>query len=175
MAKIEPKEESGWEDRHDIINTIKFYDKTFSWMHLVIGKRKKDGELVLRLKKFRNWFSIPSEKYLALVQKMLEKGANELGWDSELTDEQIEGMIKENEALRELKSKSKKQITHQKNVIDNLLEQVGKLREEQLSLNLQIFKNDIKEFKNILKIESKEKDIQSWLYDHPWIFGPTYV
>lgn len=56
-----------------------------------------------------------------------------------------------------------------------MLEQVGKLREEQLSLNLRIFKNDIKEFKNILKIESKEKDIQSWLYDHPWIFGPTYV
>lgn len=175
MVKTKPKEESGWEDRNDIIKTIKFHDKTFGWMHLVLGKRKKDGELVLRLKKFRNWFSIPSEKYLVLVQKMLEKGANELGWNSELTDEQIERMIKENEALRELKSKSKKQITHQKEVIDNLLEQVGKLREEQLSLNLKIFKNDIKEFKNILKNESKEKDIQSWLYNHPWIFGPTYV
>lgn len=175
MAKEKPKEESSWEDRHDIIKTIKFHDKSFGWMHIVLGKRKNDGELVLRLKKFRNWFNIPSEKYLAIVQKMLEKGANELGWHSELTDEQIERMIKENEALKELKGKSKEQIARKKEIIDDLLEEVGKLREEQLSLNLNNFKNDIKEFKNILKKESKEKDIQSWLYNHPWIFGPTYV
>jgi|GEM_PF-2799558 len=175
MVKIEPKEESGWEDRHDVIKTIKFHDKNLGWMHLVLGKRKNDGELVLRLKRFRNWFSIPSEKYLALVQKMLERGANELGWHSELTDEQIERMVEENKSLRELKGKTRKQIAHQKEVIDNLLEQVGKLREEQLSLNLTNFKNDIKEFKNLLKKESKERDIQSWLYDHPWVFGPTYI
>lgn len=175
MKTIKPKKESGWEDRHEIIKTIKIYDKSFSWIHLVLGKRKKDGQMVLRLKRFRNWFTIPSEKYLFVVQKMLEKGADELGWSSEFGGENIEKMIKENESLKKVKEKTKEQITHQKEIIDNLLRQVGKLREEQFSINLEEFKKDIKMLSSLLKEKSKEKDIQLWLYNHPWMFGPNYV
>lgn len=169
------KESSGWKERHDIIKTIKIHDKSFGWMHLVLGKRKKDGELVLRLKRFRNWFTIPSEKYLKLVKKMLEKGAEELGWTGELSDENIEKMIKEKESLKKIKEKSNKQISHQKEIIDSLLQQVGKLREERFLISLEDFKKDIKDFKSLLKEKNKERDIQLWLYEHPWVFGPNYV
>ena len=169
------KEITKWEDRHDIVQIIKISDKSFGWMHLVLGKRKKDGEFVLRLKRFRNWFTIPSEKYLKLVNQMLEKGAEELGWTGELPDQKIEEMIKENESFKESKEKSKKQISHQKEIIDKLLQQVGKLREERFLISLGDFKNDIKYFNGLLKEKTKEKDIQLWLYEHPWVFGPNYV
>ena len=175
MAEDKKPETTKWTDRYDVIKIIKISDKSFGWMHLVLGKRKKDGELVLRLKRFRNWFTIPSDKYLRIVQKMLEKGAEELGWDSELSDEKIEKMIKENKSLKELKAKTKKQVTHQKEIIDSLLEQVGKLREERFLISLSEFKSDIKDFKKLLKEDSKEKEIQTWLYEHPWVFGPNYV
>ena len=175
MADKEIEKVSSWDDRHDTIKIIKSFDPQLSWTHLVLGRRKKDGKPVLRLKKYRNWFNITSEKHLNVVQRLLEKGASELGWNSELSDEKIETMIDDYESLQQIKGKTEKQISHQKETIDKLLGQVSQLREEQLTLNLKTFKKDIEEFKQLLKGKSKEKEIQLWLYNHQWVFGPTYI
>ncbi|MBI2971761.1 MAG: DUF4263 domain-containing protein [Candidatus Aenigmarchaeota archaeon] len=171
----EPEQANKWSDRHEIVKIIKVSDPEFGWIHLVLGKRKKDGEFVLRLKRYKNWFTIPSQKSLFLIKTMLEKGAEELGWVTELSDEEIEKMIKSNEALKDVKDKSKKQIAHQKEIIEKLLQQVGQLRQQKLLISLDDFKKDIRELKSLLKQKSKEKKIQNWLYDHPWIFGPIYI
>jgi len=175
MLEDKSQEVTRWEDRHEIVKTIKISDKSFGWMHLVIGRRRKDGELVLRLKRFRNWFTIPSEKYLRLVKKMLEKGAEELGWTTDLSDEEINKLIKEHEVIAKDDKKSKKTISRQKDVIEKLLEQVGRLREEKFFIALDEFKNDLKNLKKMLGNGATEKDIQLWLYEHIWIFGPNYI
>ncbi|MCC7570339.1 DUF4263 domain-containing protein [Candidatus Micrarchaeota archaeon] len=170
----EEKKLTRWEDRYDIIKTIKVSDRSFGWMHLVLGKRKKDGELVLRLKRFRNWFMIPSEKYLKFVKKMLDLGAKELNWTNELSEEEIDRLIKKNKELAEIKEKKRSEVRLQKEINQKLLEQITVLRKQQFDLNLKQFKDDLKEFRGLLN-NNKEKDIQNWLYEHPWFFGPKYM
>lgn len=164
-----------WKDRNDEIKILKTYDKKFGWMHLVIGKNKDSGELVLRLKKFGNYFSINSKKQMAYIKKLLEEGAKEISWAEELSDKEITDLINKNKEFRKLKDKTKKQIEHQKETIDDLLNQAAKLREEKFRINLQEFKRDISNLKLLLKNYKKEKDLQNWLYEHSWIFGPTYI
>jgi len=164
-----------WKDRFDEVKTLKTYDPNFKWMHLVIGKSKEDGHFILRLRKFGNNFNINSKKHLAYVKKMLEEGSKELDWHEELGDKEIKELIKKNKEFKELKQKSKKQIIHQKEVVENLLSQVGKLREEKFKIGLDEFKKDLKKFKSLLKNNFKEKELQNWLYEHPWVFGPTYI
>jgi len=164
-----------WADRFDEIKKLKTYDRDFGWMHLVIGKSKEDGHFILRLKKYGNSFNINSKKHLAYVQKLLNEGSRELDWHQELNDKEIKELIKKNKGFKELKQKTRKQIEQQKEVIDELFSQFGKLREEKFKIDLDIFKKEIKQFKLLLRKESKEKELQIWLYEHPWIFGPTYV
>lgn len=78
MAK-EQKEE-GWKDRNTIVKKFKVSGE-FGWMHLWIGESKADGRKFIRLYRYMNWFGIPNAKYLLYVQKLLKKGAEELGWD----------------------------------------------------------------------------------------------
>lgn len=169
------KEIKPWKDRHDEIKILKTYDKSFGWMHLVIGKNKEIGNFVLRLKKFGNRFNISSKKQLAYVKKLLDEGAKEISWFEELNDKEINELINKNQEFKKLKNKSKKQIEHQKEVIYELLNQATKLREQKFEISLEEFKKDILELKSLLKDNSKEKDLQNWLYEHPWVFGPTYM
>lgn len=83
-----PKEIVYWKDRHDVDKTFKGKGP-YGWVHLVVGTRKSDKKRVLRLKRYQNWFGIPSPEYFVLVQEMLKKGANELGWSSETSVIQI--------------------------------------------------------------------------------------
>ncbi|MDD3976493.1 MAG: hypothetical protein PHN22_05005 [Candidatus ainarchaeum sp.] len=75
-----------WNDRNEEIKRYRF-KSSFGWMHLVIARRKEDGVKFLRLKRYMNWFSIPSEKYLSAIYKILDKGALELNWikDSDIS------------------------------------------------------------------------------------------
>lgn len=171
----EETQNTKWEDRFDVVKKIRVSDPTFGWMHLIIGRRKTNGEIVMRLKRYKNWFTIPSKRYLAYVRKMLDRGAEETGWDTDLSDEEIGKMVNENSELMKQKEKSKKQMVRQREVINNLLAQVGQLREAQFAINLENFKKDMKDFKQMLEDDSKEKEIQQWLYEHPWVFGPNYV
>lgn len=164
-----------WKDRFEEIKILKTYDRDFGWMHLIVGKSKKDGHFILRLRKYGNRFNINSKKHLAYIKKLLDEGSKELNWYEELDDKEIKELIKKNKDFKELKQKTKKQIKHQKEVIDELLSQVGKLREEKFKIHLEEFRKEIKNFKSLLKKESKEKELQNWLYEHPWVFGPTYV
>jgi hypothetical protein len=77
-----------WTDRNDILRIFKISGK-FGWLHLVVAQEKESQRKFLRLKRYRNWFSIPNSKYLGLVREMLDKGASELQWDSD-NDEEIE-------------------------------------------------------------------------------------
>ena len=175
MKEIQDKNISSWKERNEEIKVLKVYDKHFKWMHLVIGKNKETGDIVLRLKKFGNWFSISSKKQLAYIKKLLEEGAKEVNWVEELNDKEIKDLINKNKEFKQLKDKSKKQIEHQKETIDELLKQAAKLREQKFEINLEEFKKDISELKNLLEDNSREKDLQNWLYEHPWVFGPTYI
>lgn len=82
MAK--EQEEEGFKGRNDVIKKFKVTGD-FGWMHLWIAESKADGRKFMRLYRYMNWFGIPNAKYLASVQKLLKKGAEELGWkyDSE--------------------------------------------------------------------------------------------
>ena len=75
-----------WSDRNDIVKIIKV-SGNYGWLHLVIAQRKSDGQKFMRLKRYMNWFGIPSAEYLKLTQMMLIKGAEELDW---VTDVEIE-------------------------------------------------------------------------------------
>jgi hypothetical protein len=169
------KEIKPWRDRHDEIKILKVYDKSFGWMHLVVGKNKEVGNFVLRLKKFGNRFNISSKRQLAYIKKLLEEGAKEVSWFEELNDKEINDLIKKNEDFKKIKEKSKRQIEHQKETIDELLKLAAKLREQKFEISLKEFKNDLSQLKILLKSNSKEKELQNWLYEHPWVFGPTYI
>lgn len=171
----DPQKIERWKDRHEEIKILKIYDKKFGWMHLVIGKNRKGGNFVLRLKRYGNWFTISSKKHLAYVRKLLEEGAKELDWVEELSDKEIGDLIRKNKDFRKIKDKSKEQIEHQKEIIDELLKQAAKLREEQFKINLDEFKKDSTALKILLKENKKEKELQEWLYEHSWVFGPTYI
>lgn len=71
-----------WTERNVVIRIFKITGK-FGWLHLVVAQEKESKRKYLRLKRYRNWFSIPNSKYLGLVREMLDKGAAELQWDSE--------------------------------------------------------------------------------------------
>ena len=80
MAK--EKKELGFKDRNNILKTFKVTGKN-GWIHLQIAQSKLDGKKFLRLKKYLNWFSIKNSADLARVERLLQKGNDELGWNSE--------------------------------------------------------------------------------------------
>ncbi|PKL70664.1 MAG: hypothetical protein CVV30_04765 [Methanomicrobiales archaeon HGW-Methanomicrobiales-1] len=88
-----------WAERNDVLRIYKISGK-FGWVHLVVAQEKKSQRKFLRLKRFRNWFSIPSGDYLNLVQKMLHKGASELEWNS---DNNLEIKVEEVKSEEEIK------------------------------------------------------------------------
>jgi|GEM_PF-5666654 len=99
-----------WNERNDTLRVFKISGK-FGWLHLVVAQDKKSGRKFLRLKRYRNWFSIPDSQYLSRVQTMLHKGAAELQWepceDLEIKveevkkAEEIEELIKQDNDLLE--------------------------------------------------------------------------
>jgi hypothetical protein len=171
----EPEEENPkkWTDFYDLIKTFK--NNNSGWNQAVIGRDKDSGKIIVRLRKARQTFTIKSEKHLRIIQDLLNKAAEELGWISSLSNEEITKIIDEKESLKEAKEKSTKRIKSYKKKVDLLLAQIGKIREEQFSINLNEFKEDLKEFRKLLDKDSKEKDIQLWIYNHLWVFGPNYI
>ncbi|MGB8220599.1 MAG: hypothetical protein WCE46_09485 [Methanoregula sp.] len=97
-----------WGERNDVLHIFKISGK-FGWLHLVVAQEKESKRKFLRLKRFRNWFAIPDNEYLIRVQKMLQKGANELQWETEgdveikveevKAEEEIQGIIKSDNEL----------------------------------------------------------------------------
>ena len=102
------KKQPGFTDRNVIIKTYKISGK-FGWMHLVLAQRKADGKRFLRLKRYMNWFSIPDNRMLSAVQKMLNKGANELGWAYDKTKDVVIQEVNEPDAP-EAKAKHRGEI-----------------------------------------------------------------
>ena len=85
----EEKDRPSWADRNEVLKVIKSTESK-GWLHLLVAKRKSDGQTFLRLKKYYNWFSIPSAKDLKIIQEMLVKGSNEVGWDSNIDIKPVE-------------------------------------------------------------------------------------
>lgn len=82
------KNASSWKDRNNIVKTFRISGGS-GWLHLVIGQNKITKTKFLRLKKYMNWFSIPNPESLAHVQKILDKGARELGWETDPSSKEM--------------------------------------------------------------------------------------
>src|SRR3989344_6789777 len=99
------EERPKWTDINDILKIYKYYDKRYSWMHLVVAQGKFTKKKYLRLKKYYNWFSIPDAGYLAVIQNILKKGAVELDWEyNEKLDVKLEEVTDKKEKKEILKS-----------------------------------------------------------------------
>lgn len=87
--------EGGWKSRNKVVKKFKTTGD-FGWIHLIIGESLADKRRFMRLRRYRNWFSIPNAKYLILIQQLIKKGAEELGWsyDEEKTIKISEEKIK---------------------------------------------------------------------------------
>ena len=102
---IKEEERPKWTDINDILKIYKYYDKRYSWMHLVVAQGKFSKKKYLRLKKYFNWFNIPDAGYLAVVQNILKKGAKELDWEyNEKLDVKLEEVTDKKEKKEILKS-----------------------------------------------------------------------
>jgi hypothetical protein len=97
------EKKEGFKDRNDVVKKFKVTGD-FGWMHLWIAESKADGRKFMRLYRYMNWFAIPNAKYLASVQKLLKKGAEELGWTYGSDKEAI---IKEEKSTEASITKSK--------------------------------------------------------------------
>lgn len=83
MTDVDKPQENGWHSRNNVIKKFKPEGKLKSgWIHLVIGEDKVDKKRHLRLVRYKNWFKIPSPEYLLYVQELLKKGTQELGWET---------------------------------------------------------------------------------------------
>lgn len=176
----EPNQEnaSSWAKRHDVITTLKSTG-SHGWFHTVIGKRKKDGKTVLRLKRFRNWYSIPSkDDYLKVKQNLIKAGVS-VGWDS--TNHQSGSYDFVNDILSETSSliaEKNKSVEQKKKLSEKVLELRSKISEYELAfqkLKPEAWKEDLEEFQKLLQDSASEHTIQEWIYLHLWIFGPYYI
>ncbi|USN45757.1 MAG: DUF4263 domain-containing protein [Candidatus Woesearchaeota archaeon] len=121
-------------------------------------------------------FIIKNPKHLQIVEDLLEKAKKVAGWDSESLDEDLKKTITQKDELKKLKQKNQKQKESYKKTVDKLMLELSDLRNEQLTINLEIFKEDLKVFKKLLdNPKEDEKKIQEWLFQHPWVFGPNYL
>lgn len=78
-AKKVKKPQTKWASRNKVLKVLKSTDEQ-GWLHLYIAQRIDNQKTFIRLKKYMNWFSIPSPKHLLLIQDMLKQGAEEIGW-----------------------------------------------------------------------------------------------
>ena len=103
-----------WNERNDVLCIFKISGKIsgkkISWLHLVVAQDKKTKRKFLRLRKFRNTFSIRDNLQLIRIQKMLHKGANELQWETEGDVEIDVEEVKSGEEIKDITSKSNNEL-----------------------------------------------------------------
>ncbi len=179
MAKEIKKEEkilSKWTDRHKILKTISIKGLG-TWIHLYVAEELETKKKVLRLKKFRNWWSLPDYRHVEGVKKALDEGAKYHGWTSDKKDnlkkefpltEINENISKVGEHLKDLKNQKK-----------DLSESVKQLEEIKKQSNILFFKEKLEELEERMKkggqSETSGKDSwQKWVYGNNWIFGANY-
>ncbi len=102
------EERPKWTDMNDVLKVYKYYSKQYSWMHLVVAQNKFSKKKYLRLKKYFNWFAIHDAGYLAVLQNILKKGAQELEWkyknDLEVKLEEVTDKKEKRDILKSNKS-----------------------------------------------------------------------
>lgn len=105
---------------------------SYGWMKLVIGEKRSNGQRFLRLKRYRNWFSIPNPVYFLAVQKMLLRGAKELKWNIVDSDKQISPINKAS-----LVESSFSQKTEIPTEVTNFINKYPDFTKQLISINLQ--------------------------------------
>lgn len=80
LYMVEDSKKTGWLSRNKEVKKFRV-NSNYGWMHLIIGENKINKRKFMRLKRYMNWFSIPTPEYLIIVQKLLKKGAKELDWE----------------------------------------------------------------------------------------------
>jgi len=169
--------EGSWAKRHEIMDTLKGMG-SYGWFHTIIGKKKADGKMVIRLKRFRNWYSIPCKEDYLKVKHMLIRAAISLGWDSAGgggNHDAIRDMLSETSTLIAEKAKTNEQKQKLRGQISQLRSQLSEYELAFQKLRPEAWKEDLQDFQKLLNGGGPEHDIQDWLYDHLWIFGPHYI
>ncbi len=139
------KRQEGWKQRNNIIKTLRANDD-HGWLHLYIAQNKDTLKTLMRLKKYMNWFSIPSPTHLVLIQKMLKEGAKELGWDY---DESCDIKIEVNSGLHEVNDSG----IHQGEIPDEIIDFIENYPDfVQKLISLKIMTDDINYIFDLIKI-----------------------
>lgn len=175
-AKKEEKTLPKWVDRHKILKTISIKGLG-TWAHLYIAEELETGKKVLRLKKFRNWWSLPDYRHVEGVKKALDEGSKYHGWTDGEKEKLTEGV-----SLREINESINKVGQHLKDLKTqkkDLSESVKQLEEIKKQSNILYFKEKIEELEERMKkggqAETSGKDSwQKWVYGNNWIFGANY-
>lgn len=169
--------EGSWAKRHDIVQTLKGTG-SHGWFHTIIGKKKADGKTVIRLKRFRNWYSIPSKEDYLKVKHMLVKAGVSVGWDSASGNgnfDTVQEMLSETSTLAAEKAKTDEQKQKLRERISLLRSQLSDYELAFQKLKPEAWKQDLQDFEKLLKGSGSEHEIQEWIYAHLWVFGPYYI
>lgn len=180
MAENDKKEEKKmpkWGDRHNILKKLNIKGLG-NWNHLYIAEEKDTGKKVLRLKKFRNWWSIPDYRHVEGIKQALDEGSKYHGWTSSGTGKVSTKEVPFTEANQNI-SKIEEHIKDLRSQKKDLSNAVKALEEIKKQSNIVYFKEKLEELKERIKkggqSETSGKDSwQAWIFNNNWIFGANY-
>ncbi|NWG36011.1 Shedu anti-phage system protein SduA domain-containing protein [Nitrososphaera sp.] len=161
-----PAEEIPWISVNNVLKTIPIKSNT-TWAELIVAEKKETKEKYLRLRRFKQAYSIKSAEDLASMIEVLQLGAQELGWQKGL-ESLYQKFTDEVTSLRQARIKDKERIQEMTKVL-------SELRETQMSLELPTYKEHLAEFKRLMKNSKKEQELQEFLENHVWMFGMEYI
>lgn len=177
MADDTKEKEGSWAKRHDILRIFKSTG-SYGWFHTIIGKRKADGQTVIRLKRFLNWYSIPSKVDYLKVKQMLISAGVSVGWDNisgQGSYDAVQQMLSETSSLAAEKAKTEEQKQKLRDKVSLLHSQLSEYELAFQMLKPEAWKQDLQDFERLLNNGGSEHEIQEWVYNHLWVFGPYYI
>lgn len=164
--KTEDPEEITWKDLNTILEKFPIEGGS-GWADVVAAERIDNKQRYLRIRRYKQGYNIWTAEDLTGIIEALKAGSQFLEWKS--GESQYQKMADEIRALRAAKSKQLEKM-------QGMSKLIAELREQQLNLELPKFKNDLKEFQNLLDGSStNEHDLQEFLESHSWLFGPEYL
>lgn len=179
MAEKDKKEEKKmpkWSERHKILKTLSIKGLG-NWNHLYIAEEVETGKKVLRLKKFRNWWSIPDYRHVEGVKQALDEGSKYHGWTDgkNKTSTQEFPLTEINENINKVEEHLKN-LKAQKKDLSATIEQLEEIKKQS---NILYFKEKLEELETRIKkggqSETTGKDSwQRWVFSNNWIFGANY-
>jgi len=121
------------------------------------------------------FLAIPfGKRIINIFLRFMSKIGLDLSQEKEPPEEIKTLKEKLNEALKQ-KSELESFSVNLENEIKEHLKNIEKLRSEIVRDNLSLFVNDLKKFGEKLENANSEGELQEFLKERPWIFGPEYI